>query len=601
MPFCVHCGAQDINDPVYCNKCSKRFSEKKKKKGKPKKKQYNDFVITAPAAKPKPAQPLAFKTTKVVTRTPPKKKTGGGQRRRNIPKQQQPKRRTAVAPMYTTTTTYRSQPKPRPQQTRYQQPPPPRRQYQSRPQPAYVPPPSPPPQRRQQPPPKRRSPPPRKNKDSGGGGWKIFVAIVVIMLIFLGLMYVFFAKPEVLDEIMSWGDNIDPNMRVFPEESEFELKRVLTISIEDSIDEYTLKGASPDQIPADGFRQNVIEFSPDPGPTQTIPDVGDNEVLMWREYSVTGQRQIVLYYHITSHSYEWDIDEKNSGDIADIPQDYVDRYTGDEWPVVDDFGAPVPGESNQYYRFHPSNPEIQKIATDLKGDETNVYKIIKDIYEWVVDKHDYPSASQMQEDNPKNWNLPKCPVITMRDKRGDCDDQSFLFGSLCRAVGIPAWMVLGGLYDCMKEEWCGHGWAEVYVPLKDGGHEKVTVDCVNQEFMFRDCFRYADWTDTGGNITIDGEDAYNLDWYYHLFSHKGGRLGTRGDADIQESYIDVAFDSKGIINKPIDGPGGKYILPGLNADPDSSPGFEGTALVGSMVGCLVLSVAVMSRKRGKKR
>ena len=60
MPFCVNCGAMNINDPVICTDCGKRFSGKKAKTGgrrtrtKTPPKQKDDFVITAPAKKRKP-------------------------------------------------------------------------------------------------------------------------------------------------------------------------------------------------------------------------------------------------------------------------------------------------------------------------------------------------------------------------------------------------------------------------------------------------------------------------------------------------------------------------------------------------------------------
>jgi len=424
------------------------------------------------------------------------------------------------------------------------------------------------------------------------------VAVIIIMIIFLALMYAYFYPPEWFDEIAGWGDNIDPDMRMFPKESEFKMERVVTISISGSINEYTLKAAEPKQIPSDGYQQDVLEFTKDPGETISYPNVGKNEVLIWTENDVSGSRQVTLYYHIKSHSYEWEIDSGDSGTLADIPQEYIDRYRGESWAVVDDYGAPVDfdGDGVQDYRFNPNNPVIKAQAEEIVGSETNVFKIVEKIYEWVVENHDYPSTAQMATDNEKNWNLPKHPLVTMRDKRGDCDDQSFLFGSLCRAVGVPAWLVLGGLYDCMQESWCGHGWAEVYIPMSGGGFETPTVDCVNQEFLFRDCFRYTDWVDTGQNITIDGEDKNNLDYVYHLFSHRGGKLGTRGGANLQESYIDIDFDYSGVMNRPIDGPGGKYILPGLNVDPEST-GYESWLIVGTFISGLILTLVVFSKRR----
>jgi hypothetical protein len=216
--------------------------------------------------------------------------------------------------------------------------------------------------------------------------------------------------------------------------------------------------------------------------------------------------------------------------------------------------------------MNPTNPVIQNLGEQLVGNETNVYKMVKAIYDYIIGHFAYPTQEQMEYDASRNWNLPKCPLVTIKDGYGDCDDQSLLFASLCRYAGIPAWLEVGALYDPVKEKWFGHGWANVYIPLKGKDPAICTVDCVNQEFLFRDCFRYSDWVDTGGDVTYDGVTRNNLDYYYHLFSYSSSR-----SSNVQESYVKISFKSSGLINKPLDNPAGKYIIPGLK-DKDSGPG-----------------------------
>ena len=122
--------------------------------------------------------------------------------------------------------------------------------------------------------------------------------------------------------------------------------------------------------------------------------------------------------------------------------------------------------------------------------------------------------------------LPKACSTTLTQLRGDCDDYSILFISLCRAVGIPAWLELGILYDKAHKSWGGHGWAKVAIPFEtdSGGwsYSAPTIDIVNKQFKFHDPYRFIEWADTGGSDYYPGEDEprNNLDYYYHTFSYQ---------------------------------------------------------------------------------
>lgn len=424
---------------------------------------------------------------------------------------------------------------------------------------------------------------------------RVISAIVIFIILILLLAYY---EPIIGAVNNVLGNGVNTDMRMFPEESEFKVKRVLTVSTTGgSVAEYTVRASNPVNIPGDGSLQNIVSFEKSPAQTSTLPKADGFDVLLWKDYDFSGTTQIVLNYHVKAHSYQWKIDTSSAANISAIDTAVAAQYNHDEWAIVDEFGAPVDfdGDLLQDCRINPSNPIISQLAKNLTAGKGNTYSAVKAIYEYIVNNYAYPDQKQMEYDADRNWNLPKCPLVTMKDRYGDCDDQSLLFCSLCRAAGIPAWLELGALYDSVKESWVGHGWANVYIPMKDGSERVCTVDCVNQEFLFRDCFRYTDWIDTGGDVNFEGQVKNNLDYYYHLFSSRS----SSGDGNIDEDIIKISFSSEGLINKPIDGPGGKYILPGLNQKP-GSPGFEGGAVVGGLI-LVALIMAVASRERPGKQ
>jgi len=423
----------------------------------------------------------------------------------------------------------------------------------------------------------------------------MFKKVLSVAVIFIILMFLLAYYEPILNGVKGIvGDSVNPDMRMFPEEAEFKVKRVITVSTSGGpVAEYTVRASNPVNMPGDGSLQTIVSFDKSPAPTTTIPKVDGFDVLLWKDTDYSGTTQIVLNYHVKARSYQWKITEKNSDNISAIDPAVAAQYNHDEWAIVDKYGAPVDfdGDLLQDYRMNPNNPLIGQLSKDRTSGKTNSFAAVKAIYDYMVNNYKYPSQDQMQKDAEKNWNLPKCPLVTMKDGYGDCDDQSLLFCSLCRAAGIPAWLELGALYDSVKGSWVGHGWANVYIPMKDGSYQICTVDCVNQEFLFRDCFRYTDWIDTGGDVNFEGQIKNNLDYYYHLFSSRSSSASP-GSGNIDDNLVKVSFSSEGMINKPIDGPGGKYILPGLNQK--SSPGPDAAVAV-SALAVLALMMAVVSR------
>jgi len=131
---------------------------------------------------------------------------------------------------------------------------------------------------------------------------------------------------------------------------------------------------------------------------------------------------------------------------------------------------------------------------------------------------------------------PKSDLRVNNDKYGDCDDQSLLMISMCRAVGIPAWLECGALFDPTLKQWEAHGWANVMLPLKGGGTALATIDAVNHQFLVRDANRFTEWIDTSGVAT-------DIEQYYTSFSYSYAKGGGSGGPEYSDRYDYVEYDA----------------------------------------------------------
>ena len=109
---------------------------------------------------------------------------------------------------------------------------------------------------------------------------------------------------------------------------------------------------------------------------------------------------------------------------------------------------------------------------------------------------------------------------------GDCDEQSNAFMSIMRVKGIPTWYVFGALADPEFNEWEGHAWAYIMLPMSEEWCEnndvilndcyvEGAVDVVNRKWLVHTPTAYIDWIEphsTGGQVT---------DGYYYGGSKSG--------------------------------------------------------------------------------
>jgi hypothetical protein len=420
--------------------------------------------------------------------------------------------------------------------------------------------------------------PPPKQEERGGGS----VLGIVIRIIFMILILAFFIMPQFEEPRNTFIDYLMAGLYKYqevPDTVDFSVKRVLTIESDDYLN-YTLYLPKPINLKIDGQEAQLLkDFEHAPQYDRRLSQ--NEQQWVWNEILNTGGTDtITIIYHFKTAKISWDISIKKSGTIDDIPLPELKRWGGNQWPVADyndrkddDFDNDgitdthdVDDENDgviDKYRIEPSNPEIQSLLIEILNDagiysgndlnsigHLNVYKVVKAIYDEIDKECAYPNPEEQVIDSNKYGGYPKWGTGTWDDKRGDCDDQSILFISLCRAAGIPAMLEIGALYDPNFDRWEGHGWANVYIPYTqeysdEKGYNHITpmVDIVNDIFLFRDPNRFSEWVDDGkkGRLLPDGdwepshlEDHYRAWQYYYDGTY----------VDTTEAYGTLEWDAK---------------------------------------------------------
>ncbi|MCK5548214.1 MAG: transglutaminase domain-containing protein, partial [Thermoplasmata archaeon] len=216
----------------------------------------------------------------------------------------------------------------------------------------------------------------------------------------------------------------------------------------------------------------------------------------------SGNADITITYHIRTKTIAWNLkssDVMTVDDALDTDETFqylTTKYNKKEWKI------------------NPTDPEIVSLANQLDVGST-IFDQAKSIFDHLEENFEYSTARGGEV---------KSPTETLHDENGDCDDMSFLFIAVSRAMGIPAWIELGSMYDEYNQQWVGHAWVAIYLPMTDTERSGiVNIDVVNREFLVRGANRFSDWssdggyTDENGNGTADDNEWHIRDYYYMYF------------------------------------------------------------------------------------
>src|SRR5260221_5126070 len=199
----------------------------------------------------------------------------------------------------------------------------------------------------------------------------------------------------------------------------------------------------PRSTDAGPVNQKVFFTKITPEPYQIVEDKDGNLIATFRVPATdNGNIEIEGYAELDENN---SVDYKTSGNLSDIPASIVANNT-------------MPAKY-----WESDSQEIKDAAAQIKGTETNVYKLIAKTYEYVVGKIDYSEVKKF------GLNQRQGALATLKGGAAVCMEYSDLFIALMRAMGVPARAAFGTGYSALdyttsSSDAINHQWAEVYVP-----------------------------------------------------------------------------------------------------------------------------------------
>ena len=328
----------------------------------------------------------------------------------------------------------------------------------------------------------------------------IFVIAIIVLLLLASWPMV----QQPMRALWNMATTGQPGFQTFPEQAEFTILREMTLTANTNGLEYTIDIPKPFHIPGIHERIGLVTA---PLPSSVFIK-SEQEWMKWQgTIPQGGTAGISITYHMKLTSTLWEVDAEDSALVSNIPDSY-DKYLGKEWKI------------------DPTDANVVDLANRIVGSEQNVYKILLKIFRWMDDNLEYKVERSAE---------PLYCYQTLAAMAGDCDDQSILLASLARAVGVPVWLNLGIIYDPVRNYWGGHGWNNVYIPLKGGEYVIATVDIVNDQFLFRDPYHISDYIDNGVG---DELKDYYTSWSYSY-------TGPSPNAKSTEKYTVLELDTRG--------------------------------------------------------
>ncbi len=205
----------------------------------------------------------------------------------------------------------------------------------------------------------------------------------------------------------------------------------------------TFKIPIPRDIESGPISQKVFFTNISPKPESITTDIDGNLIAEFKVPATEAGEISITGYGILTQDKNFKIE--NAGLINDFKPELIARNTA----------------SAQFWESDV--PELKNVALELKGDKTDVFKIVQDTYKYVVDKIDYSNVKRF------GINERQGALKTLQGGAAVCMEYSDLFIALMRAQGIPARAGFGyGYsaldYDANEEKTVNHQWAEVYLP-----------------------------------------------------------------------------------------------------------------------------------------
>ncbi|MDP8012413.1 MAG: transglutaminase domain-containing protein [Thermoplasmata archaeon] len=220
----------------------------------------------------------------------------------------------------------------------------------------------------------------------------------------------------------------------------------------------------------------------------------------WITFHVIKPSEIILNYSFETKPIIYDVSQWDSLTQSAIPLSLKEQYDHPEYlngrEVID------PG---LFYNI--SQDIIEQAHAE------NVFQEEKALYDYIVKNFVYNVTYSTLEKPQTAWE-------TWVLREGDCAELSFLYASLSRAIGIPAWLEFGWLYT--GATWAEHAWIGTVIPTTHGlvyGIIDLTKEVGTSDFGFgffmRGTSRITEWID-------DGNSSHLTNYYTFVYGTSFG-------------------------------------------------------------------------------
>lgn len=261
-------------------------------------------------------------------------------------------------------------------------------------------------------------------------------------------------------------------------------------------------------------------------------EIAHNSIMEWN-LSILDDQYLSLGLSATllsGHNMITDLSGAQALDIRKIQKDHPELFSK----------YCSPQGNNTKWFIEPHHPEIIETAQLLRSqiDSNNSLLIAKHLFSWLKQTTSYSAHPDQSHTQPASQTLQK--------KTGDCDDLSFLYLSLCRAINIPSRFVKGFLIETIDGQSTAihHLWVEIYVGGNIGTNGWIPVECagtgpvsheIYQHFGVEDAAHLRLFIDDGSNQSIIQSNNHISVTYPETMSISINQFAIVTNYSIQES------------------------------------------------------------------